>query len=119
MKLDISVSEQFSIFRVRDKYVLLTHSKGTPDIYTYTSGHPYKGFKNKTFIFRSPEPEADTSGNLSAYNALAHPQYMDGEFLLVSYCLNSLRVRDVFENADNYRARFIRVPLSMIDPAFQ
>jgi predicted amidohydrolase len=119
MKLDISVSEQFSIFRIKDRYVLLTHSKSTPDIYTYTSLEPHRGFGNKTFIYRSPEPEADSTGKLFAYNALAHPQYTDGNMLLVSYCVNSLRVRDVFENADNYRGRFVRVPLSMIDSAFQ
>jgi len=118
IKLDISVSEQFSIFRIRDKYVLLTHGKMTDEIYTYTSDHPEKGFGNKTFIYRSPEPEADPTENLFAYNALAHPQYIDSNMLLVSYCVNSFRVWDVFENADNYRARFIRVPLSMIDPSF-
>jgi len=116
LELDMSVSEQFSIFRMRDKYVLLTHGKMTRDIFTYTSDYPYKDFSNKTFIYRSPEP--DSTNNLFAYNALAHPQYMDGDRLLVSYCLNSFRVRDVFEDADNYRARFIRVPLSMIDPSF-
>jgi len=115
MKLDISVSEQFSIFRIQDRYVLLTHKKSTPDIYTFTSGEPYRDFGSKTFIYRSPDPEADETGNLSAYNALAHTQYTDRNMLLVSYCVNSLRVRDVFENANNYRGRFIRVPLSMID----
>jgi hypothetical protein len=119
MKLDISVSEQFSIFKVKHRYVLLTHSKSTPDIYTYTSAEPHRGFGNKRFIFSAPEPAADTTGNLFAYNALAHPQYMDKNGLLVSYCVNSYRVRDVFENADNYRGRFIRVPLSMIDSTFQ
>ncbi|MCP4312769.1 MAG: DUF4185 domain-containing protein [Bacteroidetes bacterium] len=119
MKLDISVSEQFSIFRIKDRYVLLTHSKMTPDIYTYTSDEPYRGFGNKKFIYRSPEQDADTTGNLFPYNAMAHPQYTDGDMLLVSYCVNSLRVRDVFENADNYRGRFIRIPLSRIDSSFQ
>lgn len=119
MKLDISVSEQFSIFRIRDRYVLLTHAKSTADIYTYTSDVPYEGFGNKSFIYRSPEPQSDTSGNLSAYNALAHPQYIEQGRLLVSYCVNSLRVRDVFEDVNNYRARFIRVPLARIDSSFQ
>lgn len=119
MKLDISVSEQFSIFKIKNRYVLLTHSKSTPDIYTYTSAEPHRGFGNKRYIYSSPEPAADTTGNLFAYNALAHPQYTDGNQLLVSYCVNSFRVRDVFENVDNYRGRFIRVPLSIIDSSFQ
>jgi len=103
MKLDISVSEQFSIFKIKDRYVLLTHSKSTPDIYSYTSAEPHQGFGNKRYIYSSPEPAADTTRNLFAYNALAHPQYIDGNQLLVSYCVNSFRVRDVFENVDNYR----------------
>jgi len=119
MKLDISVSEQFSIFRIKDRYVLLTHSKSTPDIYTYTSTEPHRGFANKKFIYRSPEPGADSTGKLFAYNAMAHPQYTEGDMLLISYCVNSQRVRDVFENADNYRGRFIRVPISLIDSSFQ
>lgn len=119
MKLDISVSEQFSIFRIKDRYVLLTHSKSTPDIYTYTSTEPHRGFENKKFIYNSPEHGADSAGNLTAYNAMAHPQYTDKDMLLISYCVNSLRVRDVFENVDSYRGRFIRVPLAMIDSSFQ
>ena len=119
MKLDISVSEQFSIFRMKDKYVLLTHSKSSPDIVTYTSMEPFRGFSNKTLVYTSPEPAADPTGNLTAYNAMVHPQYTKGNQLLVSYCLNSLRVRDVFEDADKYRGRFVRIPLSMIDPSFQ
>jgi hypothetical protein len=118
MKLDVSVSEQFSIFRVRDRYVLLTMERSTTDIYTYTSDSPYQGFENKTFIYHAPDPEADTTRQLFAYNALAHPQYIREDRLLVSYCINSYNVRNVFTDADNYRARFIRVPLSMIDPSF-
>ena len=118
MKLDIPVSEQFSIFRHEDRYVLLTHEKSTPDIYTYTSDSPFQGFANKTLVYHCPEPEADTTRQLFVYNALAHPQYIIDGKLLVSYCVNSFTVRDVYENADNYRARFIRVPLSMIDPSF-
>jgi len=118
LKLDIWVSEQFSISRIKDKYVLLTMGKMTSDIYTYTSDSPFQGFKNKTLIYRTPEPGADTTKQLFTYNALAHPQYMKDDELLVSYCINSMTVRDVYRNADNYRARFIRVPLSMIDPTF-
>ncbi len=119
MKMDISVSEQFSIFKIKDKYVLLSMAKSTQDIYTYTSDFPYKGFENKTLIYHTTEHEKDTTKQLFTYNALAHPQYMDGDRLLVSYCINSMTVRDVFTNVDNYRARFIRVPLGMIDPSFK
>lgn len=114
MKLDIYVSEQFSIFKIDKKYVLLTHAKSTPDIVSYTSEFPHRGYTNKTHLYRSPEPGGDSRGLLFAYNALAHPQYIQEDMLLVSYCVNSHRVRDVFENVDNYRPRFIRVPLELI-----
>ena len=114
IELDISVSEQFSVFRHGDRYVLLTQERAGTDIYTYTSSWPYKDFGNKQFIYHTPDNELDTNKRIHAYNALAHPQYIkDGE-LLVSYCVNSISVRDVFENVDSYRARFIRVPLSII-----
>jgi len=119
MKMDISISEQFSIFKIKDKYVLLSMGKFTQDIFTYTSDFPYKGYENKTLIYHTTEHENDTTEKIFAYNALAHPQYIDDDGLLVSYCINSRNVRDVFTNVDNYRARFLRVPLGMIDPAFK
>jgi hypothetical protein len=118
MKMDISISEQFSIFKIKDKYVLLSMAKMTSDIITYTSDYPFKGYGNKTLIYTTPETNNNPEGRLFTYNALAHPQYMEGDQLLVSYCINSRTVRDVFTDVDTYRARFIRVPLEMIDPSF-
>jgi hypothetical protein len=112
--LDISVSEQFSIFRHGDRYVLLTQERAGADIYTYTSSFPHKGFQNKQFIYHTPDHELDPNRRIHAYNALAHPQYIEDGELLVSYCVNSISVRDVFENVDAYRARFIRVPMELI-----
>jgi hypothetical protein len=112
--IDISVSEQFSIFKYKDKYILLTMERAGFDIYTYTSNSPIGPFTNKKFIYHTPEHEADSTMKLFTYNALAHPQYIENEELLVSYCINSLNVKDVFDNVENYRARFIRVPIQMI-----
>jgi len=112
--IDISVSEQFSIFRYKDMYVLLTQERGGADIFTYTSSYPNRGFQNKQFIYHTPDREADSAGHIHAYNALAHSQYIEQDQLLVSYCVNSTVVKDVFENAEAYRAKFIRVPMDMI-----
>jgi len=112
--IDISVSEQFSIFKYKDKYILLTMERAGFDIYTYTSNSPIGPFTNKKFIYHTPEHEADSTMKLFTYNALAHPQYIENDELLVSYCINSLNVKDVFDNVENYRARFIRVPIQMI-----
>ncbi len=114
IELDISVSEQFSIFKYLDKYVLLTQERAGTDIFTYVSDFPNKGFKNKKNIYHTPESELDTTNRIHTYNALAHSQYIENDELLVSYCVNSLRVRDVFENVENYRGRFFRVPMEMI-----
>lgn len=114
--IDISVSEQFSLFKLKDKYVLLIQEKGKGDIYTYTSDIPYGNFKNKSFIFHTPERENGVEG-MTTYNAMAHPQYIDEGMLLVSYCTNAA-VREIFNDVNNYRPRFIRVPIALIDSTF-
>ncbi len=114
IETDVSVSEQFSIFKHNDKYILLTQERAGTDIYTYVSDYPNKGFKNKKFIYHTPDHDLDSTNRIFPYNALAHVQYIENNELLVSYCVNSRRVRDIFENVDNYRARFLRVPMEMI-----
>jgi hypothetical protein len=112
--IDISVSEQFNIFKYKDKYILLTQERTGADIFTYVSDFPDKGFHNKKFIYHTTESDTDTTKRIFTYNALPHPQYIENDQLLVSYCVNSFRARDFFENVENYRARFIRVPMKLI-----
>jgi len=114
VETDISVSEQFSIFKYYNKYILLTMERAGTDIYTYTADTPTGVFTNKKFQYRPPEPEQDTTGRIFVYNALAHPQYIRNDKLLVSYCVNSFHVKDVYRNAENYRARFLRIPMKKI-----
>ena len=116
LDIDISVSEQFSLFKIKDKYALLIQEKGKGDIYTYTSDVLYGDFKNKTFIYHTPERENGVEG-ITTYNAMAHPQYIKDGMLLVSYCTNAA-VREIFNDVNNYRPRFIRVPLLKIDSSF-
>jgi hypothetical protein len=112
--VDISVSEQFSIFKYHKKYILLTQERAGADIFTYVSDFPDKEFHNKKFIYHTTESDSDTTKRIFTYNALAHAQYIEDNKLLVSYCVNSMRARDFFENVENYRARFLRVPMKMI-----
>ncbi len=112
--IDISVSEQFSIFKHKKQYILLTQERAGLDIYTYTSSLPHKGFQNKTKVYHTPETDCDSTKRLFTYNALAHPQFTKNNKLLVSYCINSKNVKDVFDDVEKYRARFIRVPIEMI-----
>ncbi|MDR1173013.1 MAG: DUF4185 domain-containing protein [Bacteroidales bacterium] len=109
--VDVPVSSQFSIFKYKRKYILLTQEKGigANDIYTFVADSPTGPWYNKKKIYSTPEPVHDK--NLFAYNAMAHPQYDRDEMLLVSYCLNThqptLKVSD-------YRPRFIRVSYELI-----
>ena len=112
--IDISVSEQFSIFRYKNKYILLTQERTGADIFTYVSDFPDKDFNNKKFIYHTTESASDTTKRIFTYNALAHQQYIQDDRLLVSYCVNSMRARDFFENVEAYRARFLRVPMQLI-----
>jgi hypothetical protein len=114
LDIDISVSEQFSIFRYKNKYILLTQERAGVDIYTYISDYPDRDFHNKKFIYHTTESESDLTKMIFTYNALAHAQYIENDRLLVSYCVNSFRVRDIFENVEAYRARFLRVPMQLI-----
>ena len=58
--------------------------------------------------------EDDNDRELFTYNAMAHPQYDRDGMLLVSYCVNSKRPRDIWEDASIYRPRFLRVPYDLI-----
>jgi len=111
---DINVSEQFSVFRLKDIYILLTQSGalGT-DIFSYTSTTPYGPWSNAHLLYTTPLP--DSAHNLFTYNALAHPQFIRNQKLLVSYNTNSTELADHFRDASIYRPRFIRVPLEKID----
>ena len=114
LDIDISVSEQFSIFRYKNKYILLTQERAGADIYTYISDYPDRDFHNKKFIYHTTESESDSTKSIFTYNALAHAQYIENDRLLVSYCVNSFRVTDIFENVEAYRACFLRVPIQLI-----
>jgi hypothetical protein len=106
-------SEQFSITRHDDTYVLIMQDTDLGrKIFSQTSATPYGPWKNRKVIYETPIPE--NCENCWTYNALAHPQFtMDG-LLLVSYNTNSMKMEDHYENALIYRPRFIRIPLEMI-----
>jgi predicted alpha-1,2-mannosidase len=113
---DIDVSEQFSVFRQGDLYVLITQEGGISDeICSFTAGTPYGPWGNRQLLYRTPIP--GSARNLITYNALAHPQFTEDGMLLVSYNVNSMVLEDLFKDAWIYRPRFIRVPLEMIHPS--
>lgn len=114
---NIDGSEQFTVMRIKDTYVLITQwGSLSTEIYSFVSETPYGPWKNRTLLYTTPIPGEDK--NLFTYNAIAHPQFMDKERILLSYNMNSFVLEDHFRNADIYRPRFVWVPLKLIDPDF-
>ncbi len=111
---DFRGSEQFSVFKLRDKYVLLTQSGDFLDsrIFTCTSDLPYTGWseKKEQYKLQPLVPQKD----LFAYNPVAHPYLMENDEVLVSYCVNSFNLNDLFMDASKYRPVFIRIPVKDI-----
>lgn len=108
------VSQQFSVFKHEDKYILLTQEIWLgKKIYTYTSENLTGPFQNKTIVYETPILYEGTF----TYNAWAHPQFDANNELLVSYNSNG-DFWEIFKNVEIYRPRFIRVPYEMIDSDF-
>ena len=115
---DIDGSEQFSILKWKGKYIFITQLGGLSDqICSFTSDKPFSDWGNKQVIYKTPLlPE--NNKNIFTYNAVAHPQFIENNSILVSYNTNSFELEDHFKDAGIYRPRFIRVPLKIIDPGF-
>lgn len=115
--LVIQGSEQFSVFKLKDKYVLVVQEGGfmSGEICSYYSDSPYKGWKNRKVLCHTQLPDdVASTKNLFGYNALAHPQFIENGELLISNCVNSFVVEDVFRDANKYRPVFQRVPVKRI-----
>jgi hypothetical protein len=111
---EINGSEQFSVLKIESRYILVTQMNGiNGDICSFTSDTPYGPWTNKQSLYTPPLP--DSAHNLFTYNALAHPQFLENEMLLISYNTNSYELADHFRDATIYRPRFIRAPLNLID----
>lgn len=111
-----NVPEQFSVFKYKNKYVLLMQARELfkGNIYSYTSDTATGPWGNEQLLFHTTEQE-NTEDKIITYNAMAHPQYIEDKKLLVSYCVNSLEVSNIHEvNVEYYRPKFIRVPMEMI-----
>jgi len=111
---DFKGSEQFSVIKINGKYVLLTQSGDflASSLYSVTSDQPYAGWSNKKELWKL-QPLVPAK-DLFAYNPVAHPQFTENNELLVSYCVNSFNLDDLFTDASKYRPVFIRVPIDEI-----
>lgn len=110
---DVAVSSVFSVFKLQDKYVLLTQEKQlfSGEIYTFLADNPYGPWYNKTLIYTTKEQNIP---NLFTYNALAHPQFKKDGMILVSYNVNTGDFAQLFNDASIYRPRFFWVETDKI-----
>lgn len=123
------VSPGFSVFKMNDKYFMLTQENGLltcglgREIYIMESDDPWGPFINKTLVYTI---EDQFNGHYTlTYNAQAHPSFTENGELLVSYNLNDVvdtldpyicpsQCKDIGRdrmNADTYRPKFIRIPM--------
>lgn len=115
MMADINGSEQFSVLKINDTYIMITQMGGiSNEICSFTATTPYGAWGNRQKLYTTPLP--DSAHNLFTYNAVAHPQFLENNTLLISYNTNSYELADHFIDATIYRPRFVRVPLQMINP---
>lgn len=108
--------EQFSVFEYEKIFVLILQARelGNGNIYSYISDTPTGPWRNEKLLYHTTEQE-NTKDQVFTYNAMAHPQYMSDNKLLISYCVNSFEVSNIHEvNTDYYRPKFIWVPMEMI-----
>jgi len=90
LSTDIKLSRKFSVFKYKDKYIMLTNvtvpeGSGPSDIVTYTAGKPEGPWGNKKIIYTTIEPAINRDTH--SYNATAHPEFIKDGMLLVDYCV--------------------------------
>ncbi|MCD8260476.1 MAG: DUF5005 domain-containing protein [Bacteroides sp.] len=109
----VPVSSQFNVFRLRDKYVLLTQKKtfNSGEIYTFIAESPTGPWRNKQLIFKTYEQDIP---HLFTYNAMAHPQFEKEGMILVSYNVNTEVFAEQFSDVSTYRPRFFWVDIDKI-----
>ena len=110
----VATSQQFGVFKLNNKYIMINQEIWfSTKIYSYTSNHIEGPWNNKVLLYNTPVLFA----NAFTYNAFPHPQFNEDDKLLISYNSNG-NFADIFKNVEVYRPRFIRVPFTLIDPAY-
>ncbi len=110
----VAVSQQYGVFKMNDKYVVVSQEIWfSTKIYSYTSNRIEGPWNNKSLLYNTPV----LYPNVFTYNAFPHPQFNEGNSLLISYNSNG-NFADIFKNVEVYRPRFIRVPFTIIDPTY-
>lgn len=114
--IEKDVPEQFSVFKYKEKYILVMQERGliAGNILSYISDTPVGPWSNEQLLFHTRE-QYNSADQVFTYNAMAHPQYIENDSLLISYCVNSFEVPKIHEvDVNYYRPRFFWVPLNKI-----
>ncbi|MFB9905980.1 DUF4185 domain-containing protein [Allokutzneria oryzae] len=119
------VSNEYSVTKHGDTYVLVTHDTSTPfanQIVAYTSCSPDGPFTGRTVLYQTPEGPLGTryrspasshsSTTVWSYNAHVHPTLSSDRQLVISYNVNSTADADNYRDTTIYRPRFIDVPMT-------
>ena len=101
----VAISSQFNVFRLEDKYVLLTQHKqfNSGKVYSFIADNPWGPWRNQKLILRTKEQHKK---DLFTYNAMAHPQFEKDGKILVTYNVNTAVFSQQAEDVSTYRPRF-------------
>ena len=109
------VSTELSVTPIaKDKFLLVFTQDVMSDRIAYKVGSsPIGPFGETVVFYHAPEPKTLGDG-IYVYNAKAHPHLSAPGLLLISYNVN--RLGGLPHNTDEYRPRFIELPVSGILP---
>ena len=109
----VPVSSQFNVFKLQDKYVLLTQNKtfNSGEIYTFLADNPWGPWKNKKLIYKIPPM---SNNNWFTYNAMGHTKFIKDGMMLVSFNVNTSVFSEQFTDVYSYRPRFFWVAIDEI-----
>jgi len=78
------------------------------NIVSMSAPSPVGPWGERTAVFTTPE----YAGARITYNAHEHPEFDRAGTILITYNVNSTNINELYQNAENYRPRFIEVPAS-------
>lgn len=114
------VANEFSVAPFRDGWLMVTHDTTFPfdnRIVAKVACEPTGPFVDAGELYRTPETGPFGSygdGDVFTYNAHEHPEFREGDTLLVTYNVNTFdNVGDVYDDASIYRPRFLDVSLTV------
>lgn len=101
---DLVVSNQFTVFKHKGKYRMLTQEDFLGSrIHIYSSDSPTGPWSNRQLVYDTPE----TEGDIFTYNAFLHEHIVHPQKgVLVTYSVNSQNFWDLFSDARIYRPRY-------------